>query len=331
MDDRFGKISPTNAQEKISSFDNYMYINDIYIYIYIYIERERFDHFCTKEVPDSPVASENRTLTTVNPFQSILRKHSTPESIGFCACCGFAGELINVYHTDSKSSRSNAECPICGARERHRVACLGLSFKITSSTRRVLHFGPQMKMQSQIQGIRSIDQISMDFFQEAKTGKYRYSETLFGDVTNIPLPDEFVDLVIILHVLEHVPRIEIALAELNRVLKHEGSMIVEVPCGWHLPKSIFCGLNSTSEERIKCAGQNDHYWKYSCSDFFAMVNNASFRCTPSACSERDLVGDLSVHNASFKISTDLHDTSAITQRICQQTYHRGVQAICDKL
>eukprot|EP00889_Picochlorum_renovo_P007542 jgi/Picre1/34572/NNA_002040.t1 len=105
----------------------------------------------------------------------------------------------------------------------------------------------------------------MDFFQETNTGNYKYSDTLFGDVTKISLPDEFVDLVIILHVLEHVPRVEKALAELNRVLKPKGSMIVEVPC-WDIPKNIFCGLNSTWKERIKCAGQNDHYWKFSCSD-----------------------------------------------------------------
>lgn len=300
---------------------------------FLYIERERgrkrFDHLCTQKVPDGPVARENTTLATVNPFRSILRNHSSSKSKGFCACCGFSGELGDVYHSDTKLSRSNAVCPVCRARERHRVACLGLSFKITSSTRRVLHFGPQKEMRSQIQGIRSIDQINMDFFQETKSGKYKYSETLFGDVTKISLPDEFVDLVIILHVLEHVPRIKKALSELNRVLKHKGSMIVEVPC-WHIPKSIFCGLNSTWKERIKCAGQNDHYWKYSCSDFFAMLKDASFRCTPSVCSERDLLGDLSSRNASFEIPTDAHD-SGITERICQQTHHIGVQAICDKL
>lgn len=299
----------------------------------MYIERERgrkgIDHVCTKDVRDGPVARENTTLATENPFQSILRNHSSSKSKGFCACCGFSGELGDVYHSDTKSSRSNAVCPVCRARERHRVACLGLSYKITPSTRRVLHFGPQKEMRSQIQGIRSIDQINMDFFQETNTGNYKYSDTLFGDVTKISLPDEFVDLVIILHVLEHVPRVEKALAELNRVLKPKGSMIVEVPC-WDIPKSIFCGLNSTWKERIKCAGQNDHYWKFSCSEFFAMVKKASFKCTPSVCSERDLLGKLSAHNAPFKISADAHD-SGITERTCQQTHPMGVQAICDKL
>lgn len=291
----------------------------------------------TKEADRQPIkesASETLSLTTMNSFKDILRNHTDSKAIGFCPCCGYAGELLDYYHPDVKRTRSNAECPVCGARERHRLACFGLAFEITPSTRRILHFGPQVKMQLQLDDIKSIDQISMDFFQETKRGTYKYSATtVFGDVTNIQLPDEFVDLIIILHVLEHVPNIQRALGELNRVLKPKGSMIVEVPCSPSLADNIFCGFNSTAEERIKCGGQNDHYWRYSCRNFFNLVNNASFSCAPIVCSERDLLGMVSTHDGSYIHSLiDAHGSSSVLalQTICQQIHHKGVQAICHK-
>jgi ubiquinone/menaquinone biosynthesis C-methylase UbiE len=50
-----------------------------------------------------------------------------------------------------------------------------------------------------------------------------------GSITELPLADEEVDVAVALDVLEHVERDDIALAELLRVTKHGGHLILNVP------------------------------------------------------------------------------------------------------
>ncbi len=51
------------------------------------------------------------------------------------------------------------------------------------------------------------------------------------DLTRCPLPGDFVDVVVLLNVLEHIDDHEAALAELFRVVRPGGSVIIEVPAG----------------------------------------------------------------------------------------------------
>lgn len=60
-------------------------------------------------------------------------------------------------------------------------------------------------------------------------------DTDFGDfycdVSNMPFPNESFDLIVNLHVLEHVDRDVAALSEMRRVLDSHGTMIISVPLG----------------------------------------------------------------------------------------------------
>jgi ubiquinone/menaquinone biosynthesis C-methylase UbiE len=56
-------------------------------------------------------------------------------------------------------------------------------------------------------------------------------QVLCGNVQrSIPLADGSVDRVVALHVLEHLPDLPAALAEIRRVLKREGCLDVVIPC-----------------------------------------------------------------------------------------------------
>lgn len=235
---------------------------------------------------------------------------------GFCPCCGYVGKMNSVLMKDLNRSRENAECPVCQARERHRLTCFEISrLDWGSKNIRLLHFGPQRQMEETLSKIVGIDQISMDFFQETETGRYQYSKkTHFGDVTSIPFPDAFLDAIIILHVLEHVPEVGAALVELRRVLKLSGLLIVEVPCSSERNDSRFCGTNSTAAERVSCGGQNDHYWNFSCAGFFALLKHASLNCTTPECSEIDMHGKRRVWNSD--------------SGLCSKLHHKGMGIIC---
>jgi SAM-dependent methyltransferase len=66
-------------------------------------------------------------------------------------------------------------------------------------------------------------------------------EVLLGDVTRLPFPDQFFDLVICSEVLEHLPDDATAIRELARVLKPGKNLVVSVPR--FLPER-FCWLLS---------------------------------------------------------------------------------------
>jgi ubiquinone/menaquinone biosynthesis C-methylase UbiE len=54
------------------------------------------------------------------------------------------------------------------------------------------------------------------------------------DLTRCPLPDQSVDIVLMLNVLEHIREEEAALRHVHRILKPGGAVIIEVPAGSQL-------------------------------------------------------------------------------------------------
>jgi ubiquinone/menaquinone biosynthesis C-methylase UbiE len=65
---------------------------------------------------------------------------------------------------------------------------------------------------------------------------------LHFDLTQCPLPDQCVDVVVLLNVLEHIEDDEAAIAQVHRILRHGGSAVIEVPAGSHLYDSYDRGL-----------------------------------------------------------------------------------------
>lgn len=276
---------------------------------------------------------QKSNLVWSNPFHDImegLAAKRAHESHGACPCCGFVGRLKKILHKDTGNIRADGECPVCGARERHRACCYELAKLVPAEEKfRLLHFGPQLQMENQIARMVQVDQISMDFFQTTSVGHYKYSKnTLFGDVTNLPLPNSFVDGIILLHVLEHVPALATGLAELHRVLREDGWMILEVPCSANMQRHRFCGSNSTFSERVKCAGQNDHYWRLSCKQFLQQTEDAGFSCKSASCSQWN--------DAQFRARqphlpwTPHNDRDENLSSICGRIHHRGISLKCVK-
>ena len=54
------------------------------------------------------------------------------------------------------------------------------------------------------------------------------------DLTQCPLPDESIDAVVLLNVLEHIENDAAAVRHVHRILKPGGAAIIEVPAGPHL-------------------------------------------------------------------------------------------------
>ncbi|MGH7942131.1 MAG: class I SAM-dependent methyltransferase [Limisphaerales bacterium] len=138
-----------------------------------------------------------------------------------CPICDYVGPFADVDNFGGL--RKHAECPKCGARERHRVQYLVLTelFKTMDTSRlTMLHFAPEPFFRS---------------FLSSRFGLYETADlcmkhvTYQADLLNLPFEAETYDFVFASHVLEHIQNDTRALREIRRILKPNGIAVLPVP------------------------------------------------------------------------------------------------------
>ncbi len=141
-----------------------------------------------------------------------------------CPCCGWSLRAF-VGQRGLLSSNSDGYCPRCNSKARHRRIWLYLEekMKLSEVERRVLEVAP---WPSFARRLRSMPNIS---FEGLDLDPGSPHATIVGDARAIPFPDGEFDLVLCVHVLEHVEEDRRVMSELHRVLKPGGVAIVSVP------------------------------------------------------------------------------------------------------
>ena len=105
-----------------------------------------------------------------------------------------------------------------------------------------------------LKGNKDIKYIPTDFAEEFLSDHHY-------DITKIDLQDQSIDLIICYHILEHIDKDGRAISELYRILKMEGTCIIQTP---FKDGDIYEDpLIQTAEERLKHFGQTDHVRIYS--------------------------------------------------------------------
>src|SRR5690606_10679009 len=119
---------------------------------------------------------------------------------------------------------------------------------------KVLHFSPSRSVYRLLKKNPDIHYFSTDYEDEF-LADYRY------DITQIPAENEFFDLIICYHILEHIENDKKAMEELQRVLKPSGICIIQTP---FKEGEIYeeCS-KKTQKERMEAFGQEDHVRIYS--------------------------------------------------------------------
>ncbi len=132
---------------------------------------------------------------------------------------------------------------------------------------KMLDFSPSRALYRKFKQTPGIEYFSSDFANEF------ISDDQF-DITDIKLQDSFFDLIICYHILEHIPDDRKAIAELFRVLKPGGNVLLQTP---FREGEIFEDPTITKEdERIKYFGQQDHVRIYSVDGLSGRVKQAGF-------------------------------------------------------
>lgn len=189
-------------------------------------------------------------------------------------------------------------CPVCwsGDRERHLIFYLdALGTWDVVRGGRVLHFAPERALRDRILGLGPARYVAADL-NPTEDG------TVAMDVTAIDEPDASFDLVLCNHVLEHVPDLRAALAEIHRVLAPGGTAVLQTPFAAGLGMTFQDPLITSDEDRLFFYGQEDHVRLFGL-DLFERIEEAHLRVERIA--HRDVLATIDARTEGLSPDEDL--------------------------
>ncbi|QDU56395.1 class I SAM-dependent methyltransferase [Aeoliella mucimassa] len=172
-----------------------------------------------------------------------------PASKRTCPLCSWTGRQF-TYGGAQNKIRFDSSCPNCRSLERHRLAYLTATSQPDLDYSQVLHVAPEKQIEHFLRS-KAGDYLSIDYYNNAMAKM---------DVTALELEDNSKTLIWISHVLEHVERDDLAIAEMFRVLKPGGVAFVQVPI-WR--EETYEDFSIQSEaDRLRVFYQPDHVRLY---------------------------------------------------------------------
>jgi len=168
-----------------------------------------------------------------------------------CPCCG---RTWAAFVPDW--NRPDAICPGCGAHERHRALWLHLRDRaaVGEGPLRMLHFAPEHALDRRLELLPELERVTCDLD--------RGGVDVAADITALPFRDASFDAVLCSHVLEHVEDDRTAMAELARVLRPGGWLVVLVPIDHDRRHTYEDPSVTEPSERERAFWQHDHVRLY---------------------------------------------------------------------
>ena len=179
-----------------------------------------------------------------------------------CPLCDHRGRFLAAGHPPRYDSR----CPSCRSLDRHRLLwVVDQRETLLRPTDRALQFAPEPSLGRYIAG-------RVGAYASADLEPGRGDLTL--NIENVDQPDETYDLVVAVHVLEHVDD-QAALREIHRILVGGGRLIAMVPLvdGW--AETYEDPTVTRPGSRTVHFGQHDHVRSYG-RDFRDRLRAAGF-------------------------------------------------------
>ncbi|MDR2971151.1 MAG: methyltransferase domain-containing protein [Bacteroidales bacterium] len=203
-----------------------------------------------------------------------------------CPICGYKSKNWYVIGRDSNvyqkwqvisGGERKAGCYKCHSTDKERLLYIYLQdfLKQNVTTHyQILHFAPERGIYEFLSKLSNVEYITADLYSEGF--QYFAKKIKPIDILNIPFDNDFVDLIICNHVLEHIPDDRLAMNELYRVLKPGGHAILQVPISPILEKTIEDSSITGEEERTEAFGQSDHVRIYG-QDYFERLKSVGFK------------------------------------------------------
>lgn len=190
------------------------------------------------------------------------------QNAGWRRYCPLCSSHLAGFLSAGVRNRPEARCPVCGSFERHRLAWLYMRTEtdlLDGRPKSILHVSPEKLMAQKLRKLRRVQYVSIDI--NPARGMVAM------DLTSLALPENIFDVVYCSHVLEHIPSDRAAMAEMFRVTKPGGWLLVQVPLG---SGSTVEDPNVTDPlERERRFGQDDHVRLYG-RDLAVRLRSAGF-------------------------------------------------------
>jgi hypothetical protein len=185
-----------------------------------------------------------------------------------CPCCGarFRRFMPGLSHRETRV------CPRCGAQERHRALWLYMRERTDLFDREqlsILHWAPEYALQRSLGALPNAAYVSADLAGDEATQHM--------DITDVPFKDDAFDLIVCVHVLEHIPDDRRAMREMVRVLRPGGVAMLLVPIVLEQPTREDPSI-ATPAQRKDAYWQEDHLRLYG-GDFRDRLEEEGFSVT----------------------------------------------------
>ncbi len=197
----------------------------------------------------------------LNWYRDYRVKKRSRHYFGDKVLCPICNSKFNEFAPFGLVPRKNARCHSCDSLERHRLLWKYLNektdlFSIDKKIR-LLHFAPEKVFYDIFSKNQNIEYNPCDLYPES----YEYDRKVKVkkvDIIDIPFEDNYFDVILCNHVLEHIPDDAFAMSELFRVMKKGAWAILQVPIDFSREITYEDFSITTPEGREKAFGQNDH-------------------------------------------------------------------------
>lgn len=166
--------------------------------------------------------------------------------------------------------RENVLSPSTLSLERHRLLWIFLKNETDffKASLKVLHFAPEQAFYKRFRNLKNLDYTTTDLNSPLADVK--------ADICNLPFLDNEFDFILCNHVLEHIPDDTRAMQELYRILKPDGTAILQIPQDLNRQFTFEDDSITDKEERTKIFGQYDHVRIYG-RDYFEKLRSIGFK------------------------------------------------------
>ena len=192
----------------------------------------------------------SRYQIKIDEIYLILKRLLFKGKTYYCPCCNSFLRKFFPYGNNKK--RYSVLCPVCGSSERTRLFLIYFKQKTDIFTKNLkfLHIAPNITLQRILKNLNNLTYISGDLHSPVAMIKL--------DITKINFNDNYFDVILCSHVLEHIPNDYLALKELYRVLKPKGWAILQVPIDHNRAKTFENSKIISPKERLRVFGHKDH-------------------------------------------------------------------------
>lgn len=189
-----------------------------------------------------------------------------------CNACNWQGRKFLNFYVGYGYIYRNAICPHCYSQPRHRAYYAYLKKLLSSIDRevKVLHFAPEEYITQLLKSYSNVDYLSVDIDPSRAMRK--------EDITKLSFKDESFDIIICIHVFEHINDDKAAMREVYRVLKTDGQAVLDVPIDINRATTFEDPTITSSEARTKAYWFWDHVRLYGM-DFKDKLAAVGFKVT----------------------------------------------------